>query len=86
MDTASVPRLAAGCRLHPTEPLLLIPEGTLKLSGPSRDILSSLDGVRTVGELIDILHAQYAGADKEQIRQDVLNLLERMQQRGVVRG
>jgi hypothetical protein len=39
-----------------------------------------------VGELIDILHAQYAGADKEQIRQDVLNLLERMQQRGVVRG
>lgn len=86
MDTDSIPRLAAGCRLHPTEPLLLIPEGTLKLSGPSRDILSSLDGVRTVGELIDILHAQYAGADKEQIRQDVLNLLERMQQRGVVRG
>lgn len=86
MDTDSIPKLAAGCRLHPTEPLLLIPEGTLKLSGPSRDILSSLDGLRTVGELIDLLHAQYAGADKELIQQDVLSLLERMQQRGIVRG
>jgi pyrroloquinoline quinone biosynthesis protein D len=85
MDTDSVPRLAAGCKLHPTEAVLLIPEGTLKLNGPSRDILSSLDGRRTVAELIDLLHAQYAGADKQQIQQDVLGLLERMQQRGVIR-
>ena len=85
MDTNAVPRLAAGCRLHPTEPLLLIPEGTLKLSGPSRDILSQLDGRRTVAEVIDRLHAQYAGADKELIQQDVLDLLHRMAQRGVIR-
>ncbi len=85
MDTNAVPRLAAGCRLHPTEPVLLIPEGTLKLSGPSRDILSQLDGRRTVAEVIDLLHAQYADADKEMIQQDVIGLLDRMMQRGVIR-
>ena len=85
MDTNAAPRLAAGCRLHPTEPLLLIPEGTLKLSGPSRDILSQLDGQRTVTEVIDRLHAQYADADKEMIQQDVIGLLDRMAQRGVIK-
>lgn len=85
MDTTSTPRLAAGCRLHATEPLLLIPEGTLKLSGPAMDILSRLDGQRTVASLIDELFVLYAGAEREQIEQDVIGLLERMQQRGVVR-
>jgi pyrroloquinoline quinone biosynthesis protein D len=85
MDTNAVPRLAVGCRLHPTEPMLLIPEGTLKLSGPSRDILTQLDGRRTVAEVIDVLHAQYADADKEMIQQDVIDLLDRMVQRGVIR-
>ena len=85
MDTNAVPRLAAGCRLHPTDAVLLIPEGTLKLSGPARDILSQLDGRRTVAEMIDLLHAQYSGADREVIQQDVLGLLDRMVQRGVIR-
>ena len=85
MDTNAAPRLAAGCRLHPTEPVLLIPEGTLKLSGPSRDILSQIDGRRTVAEVVDLLHAQYADADKEMIQQDVIGLLDRMAQRGVIK-
>jgi pyrroloquinoline quinone biosynthesis protein D len=85
MDMDSIPRLAAGCRLHPTESLLLIPEGTLKLQGPAREILSNLDGRRTVGAVVDLLHSQYAEADKEELRRDILALLERMQQRGVIR-
>lgn len=85
MDTNAVPRLAAGCRLHPTEPILLIPEGTLKLSGPARDILAQLDGRRSVADIVDLLHAQYADADKEVMQQDVLGLLDRMAQRGVLR-
>jgi pyrroloquinoline quinone biosynthesis protein D len=85
MDTNAVPRLAPGCRLHPTEPVLLIPEGTLKLSGPARDILAQLDGRRTVGEVVDFLHAQYADAERGVIEQDVLSLLDRMAQRGVLR-
>jgi pyrroloquinoline quinone biosynthesis protein D len=85
MDTNAAPRLAPGCRLHPTEAVLLIPEGTLKLSGPARDILTQLDGQRTVGEVIDLLHAQYPDAEKAVIEQDVLSLLDRMAQRGVLR-
>ena len=85
MDTNATPKLAPGCRLHPTEAVLMIPEGTLKLSGPARDILSQLDGKRTISEVVDLLHAQYADADRTMIEQDVLSLLDRMAQRGVLR-
>lgn len=85
MDLNSTPRLAPGCRLHLTESVLLIPEGTLNLQGPARDILSHLDGNRNVAAVVDELLKQYTGADGEAMRQDVLTLLERMQQRGVVR-
>jgi coenzyme PQQ biosynthesis protein PqqD len=63
----------------------LIPEGTLKLQGPAREILANLDGRRTVAEVVDLLHSQYAEADKAEMRQDILALLDRMRQRGVLR-
>lgn len=85
MELNAIPRLAPGCRLHPTEAVLLIPEGTLNLRGPARDILSHLDGKRTVAAVVDELLKQYAEADYDVMRQDVLALLERMVQRGVVR-
>ncbi|MEO8737458.1 MAG: PqqD family peptide modification chaperone [Edaphobacter sp.] len=85
MDMNSIPGLAPGCRLHPTEDVLLVPEGTLKLSGPSRDILTRLDGKQTVTAIVDNLLQGYAGANYSEVRRDVLALLERMEQRGVVR-
>lgn len=85
MDLNATPRLAPGCRLHPTEAVLLIPEGALNLQGPAHDILSHLDGKRSVAAVVDELLKQYAGADGDAMRQDVLTLLERMEQRGVVR-
>jgi pyrroloquinoline quinone biosynthesis protein D len=85
MDLHATPRLAPGCRLHPTEAVMLIPEGTLKLQGPARDILAQLDGKQSVAAIVDELAQQYEGVDKDDIRQDVLSLLERMEQRGVVR-
>jgi pyrroloquinoline quinone biosynthesis protein D len=81
----ATPRLAPGCRLHPTEAVMLIPEGTLKLQGPARDILAQLDGKQSVASIVDELVKQYDGVDQDDIRQDVLSLLERMEQRGVVR-
>jgi pyrroloquinoline quinone biosynthesis protein D len=72
-------------RLHPTEAVMLIPEGTLKLQGPARDILAQLDGKQSVAAIVDELAQQYEGVDKNDIRQDVLSLLDRMEQRGVVR-
>jgi pyrroloquinoline quinone biosynthesis protein D len=86
MDLNAIPRLAPGCRLHPTEAVLLIPEGALNLQGPAREILSHLDGKRTVAAIAEDLIQQYPGANGDEIRQDVLTLLERMVQRGVVRA
>ncbi len=80
-----MPRLAPGCRLHPTEAVLLIPEGTLNLQGPARDILAQLDGKQSVATIVNELLKQYEGADGDEMMQDVLSLLQRMEQRGVVR-
>jgi coenzyme PQQ biosynthesis protein PqqD len=64
---------------------LLIPEGTLKLQGPAREILAYLDGKQSVASIVDELAKQYEGVDSADIQQDVLGLLDRMEQRGVVR-
>ena len=85
MDLNATPRLAAGCRLHPTEAVMLIPEGTLKLQGPAREILAHLYGKQSVAAIVDELLNQYEGVDRDDIQQDVLSLLDRMVQRGVVR-
>ena len=85
MDLHATPRLAPGCRLHPTEAVMLIPEGTLKLQGPAREILAQLDGKQSVAAIVDELLKQYEGVDRDDIQQDVLSLLDRMEQRGVVR-
>ena len=85
MDLNATPRFAPGCRLHPTEDVLLIPEGSLNLRGPARDILSHLDGRQSIADIVDELLKQYSGVDGNDMRQDVLGLLERMEQRGLVR-
>lgn len=86
MDMSSVPQLAAGCRLHTTDDILLVPEGTLNLSGPAREILARIDGKRTVNAIVDDLLLQFEGANAEEVGQDVLEMLNRMRQRGVLRG
>jgi coenzyme PQQ biosynthesis protein PqqD len=85
MNTDSIPKFAPGCRLHPNEPLLLVPEGTLELNDSSRDILVLVDGQRAVRSIIDKLLDEYGEADRDLIQGDVLGLLNRMQQRGVLR-
>ena len=86
MDLNSTPRLAPGCRLHPTENVLLIPEGTLNLAGPAREILARLDGSKNVTDVVTDLLKEYPGADVAEIQNDVLSLLNRMAQRGVIRA
>lgn len=85
MDLNAIPRLAPGCRLNSAEAVLLIPEGVLNLHGPAHDILTHLDGKRNVAAIVDELLKQYSGVDGDAMRHDVLTLLERMEQRGVVR-
>ncbi len=85
MDLTSTPRLAPGCRLHPTQDVLLVPEGTLNLTGPTRDILARLDGQQSVTAIIADLLREYTDADANEVQGDVLRLLERMEERGIVR-
>jgi len=86
MELSSTPRLAPGCRLHPTESVLLVPEGTLNLTGPTREILALLDGQKTVEQIVADLLQQYPDAPADVIQKDILDLLSRLQQRGVVRA
>lgn len=85
MELTATPRLSPGCRLHPSEPVLLIPEGALKLAGTARELLLLMDGNRTVADIVRILLEQYPDATPTEIDQDVLGVLDRLEQRGVIR-
>jgi pyrroloquinoline quinone biosynthesis protein D len=85
MDMKSIPMMARGCRLHSTQDVLLMPEGTLELNGPSRDVLARVDGNRDITAIVqDLLH-EYEGAREDEVRSDVLALLEDLKKRGVLR-
>ena len=86
MTPDSIPQMTPGYRLHPTQDVVLIPEGVLELSGPSRDILLEVDGKRTVREIVHHLAAKYEGADENEMLDDVVALLGRLAERGVLQG
>ena len=81
----SIPMVARGCRLHPTQDVLLMPEGTLELNGTSRDVLARVDGNRDVTAIVQELLKEYEGAQEAEVRTDVLALLQDLKHRGVVR-
>ena len=85
MDMNSIPMVVRGCRLHPTQDVLLMPEGTLELNGPSRDVLARADGNRNVAGIVQELLQEYEGAQEAEIRTDVLALLQNLKDRGVLR-
>ena len=86
MELSSIPRLAAGCRVHATQDVLLIPEGTLNLTGSAREILLRMDGKKSVGVVVAELLQEYEGVSAQEMEGDVLGLLRRMEERGVVRA
>jgi pyrroloquinoline quinone biosynthesis protein D len=86
MDMNSIPALAPGCRLHPTQDVLLIPEGTLELGGPARDVLKRVNGKKSVTAIVYELVLEYEGADATEVGTDVLALLKSLEQRGVLRA
>jgi pyrroloquinoline quinone biosynthesis protein D len=85
MEMNSIPMVVLGCRLHPTQDVLLMPEGTLELNGPSRDVLTRVDGNRDVAAIVQELLQEYEGAEEAEIRTDVLALLQDLKDRGVLR-
>jgi pyrroloquinoline quinone biosynthesis protein D len=79
------PRLATGARLRyddvREEHLLLIPEGAVRLNATAAQVLELCDGERSLDDIVGALSARYDGAD---VRDDVLELVGAMAQKGLV--
>jgi pyrroloquinoline quinone biosynthesis protein D len=82
-----VPRLAPGCRLRVAEgqeDVLLIPEGALRLKGPARAIIELCDGQRALRHILEELTERYPSDDATRIETEVMALLGRLRDRGVL--
>ena len=79
------PRLVTGARLRyddvREEHLLLIPEGAVRLNPTAAQVLELCDGERSLDDIVGALSARYKGAD---LREDVVELVDAMTQRGLV--
>jgi pyrroloquinoline quinone biosynthesis protein D len=79
------PRLVTGARLRydevREEHVLLIPEGVVRLNATAAEVLELCDGERSVDDIVGALSARYDGAD---VRDDVVELVDAMAQRGLV--
>ena len=73
----TVPRIAPMFRMQWEEAqnchVLLYPEGMVKLGGSAGEILKRVDGVKSIGAIVDELKAQFPGVALEQ---DVYQFLE----------
>jgi pyrroloquinoline quinone biosynthesis protein D len=79
------PRLATGARLSyddvREEHVLLIPEGAVRLNPTAAEVLELCDGERSLDDIVGALSARYDGAD---LRDDVVELVDAMAQKGLV--
>ena len=83
---SSQPRLAAGCRWgkNGEDPVVLFPEGMIRVQGTGHSILELCDGQRTVAEIVAALSARYANVDPSKIHEEVSSFLEALQQKRIV--
>ena len=83
---SSQPRLAAGCRwsTHADKPVVLYPEGMIRVEGTGESILKLCDGERTVQEIVTTLAERFGTADPQKIAQDVSSFLEALQRKRIV--
>ena len=79
------PRLVTGARLRyddvREEHMLLIPEGAVRLNPTAAEVLELCDGERSLDDIAGALSARYDGAD---VRDDVVELVDAMAQKGLV--
>jgi hypothetical protein len=80
-------KLAAGCRLNdksqsPRE--LQMPGNTLRVSGPSLEIITRCDGKHTVREIVSALQKLYSKAAPQKVEEDVLEYLARLHDDGAI--
>ena len=83
---ASVPKLAAGCRWGGTSeaPVVLFPEGAIRVEGTGRIILELCDGHFSLAEIVQKLEAQFMLAPRGKIRADVQTFLEQLHAKRII--
>jgi len=64
--------------------MLLFPEGAIRLQGTGREILERCDGQRTLQQIMEELQARYSATDPSQIKEEVTNFLQQLQQKRIV--
>jgi pyrroloquinoline quinone biosynthesis protein D len=86
LTDASVPKFAAGCRWGGTieAPVVLFPEGTIRLEGTGRIILELCEGHFTLAEIVQKLETQFILAPKGKIRADVETFLRQLHDKRIV--
>jgi pyrroloquinoline quinone biosynthesis protein D len=79
------PRLVTGARLTyddvREEHILLIPEGAVRLNPTAAQVLELCDGERSLDDIAGALSERYDGAD---VRDDVVELVDAMAQKGLL--
>ena len=60
------------------------PNGTMRISGPSLEIVKLCDGKHTVQQIAEKLHALYAKAEPQRVTEDLLSYLELLKKQGAV--
>ena len=83
---SSLPRLAEGCRWGGTTeaPVVLFPEGAMRVEGTGRIILELCNGQFSLGEIIQRLEAQFILVQPGKIRADVVGFLEQLHDKRIV--
>src|SRR5580658_606658 len=86
LTDASVPKFAAGCRWGGTieAPVVLFPEGTIRVEGTGRIILELCEGHFTLAEIVQKLESQFMLAPKGKIRADVETFLKQLHDKRIV--
>jgi len=86
LTDASVPKFAAGCRWGGTTeaPVVLFPEGAIRVEGTGRIILELCDGHFSLVEIVQKLEAQFMLAPKGKIRAEVQVFLEQLHAKRII--
>jgi pyrroloquinoline quinone biosynthesis protein D len=84
----AIPRLADKARLRTDqktgETLLLYPEAGLKLNGSGAEVLRRCTGANSIAAIVDELGAFYPNAERGLLEREVLALLTRLWEKGLI--
>ena len=86
-ELGATPRLAPGVRLNEKSQqprMLLTPKHSLRLQGPSLEIIQLCDGKHSVQQIAEELHKLYAKAEPQRVTDDLLGYLSLLHNHGAI--